>query len=84
MSPSQSYLEFLTSCFIVRREILDKDSTLQEMEERVQTLTERLFVAEQDGRQVGDTPGQNGRDVEVFLPLPILYNILKTFKDMYL
>ena len=64
---------------------MDKNESLQEMEERVQTLTERLFVAERrDGRQGGDTtPGQNGRAVEVFLPLPTLYNILKTFKDMH-
>ena len=43
---------------------MDKDTNLQDMEERVQTLTERLFVAERDERQVGDTPpGQNGRAV---------------------
>ena len=64
---------------------MDKDENLQEMEQRVQTLTERLFVAERDERQVGDTPpGQNWKAAEVFLPLPISYNILKTFKDMYL
>ena len=27
---------------------MDKDTNLQDMEERVQTLTERLFVAERD------------------------------------
>ena len=29
---------------------MDKDTNLQDMEERVQTLTERLFVADRDGR----------------------------------